>query len=63
MSLPIARTYRLQPSTVALLDATCARLGVYQSDLLELLLLDGLRKVASGEIELKRTPVKFRISM
>lgn len=59
----LARTYRYQPSTVEAIDKAAAALGSYPSRLTELLILDGLRRMESGELKIKRRPVVWSLHL
>lgn len=57
----LARTYRLETDAVRLLDQMADELRVGQSELLQLCLLDGLKRIISGELRVVSEPIKYRL--
>lgn len=57
----LARTYRLHAHTVKRIDELCERRGWYPSDLVQLLVADGLDRLASGDLQIVERPVMFEI--
>lgn len=57
----LARTYRLDRQAVQLLDQMADELRVGQSELLQLCLLDGLKRIISGELRVVSEPIKYRL--
>lgn len=59
----LARTYRLDREAVRLLDQTAENLKVSQSELLTLLLLDGLKRIATGALQVESVPIRYRLRL
>lgn len=57
------RTYRLKVSTVADLEMYCEREGIYPSELVEVLVRNGLDWIAKGEITISRKPIMHRVDI
>lgn len=59
----LVRTYRLRIPTVRRIDGLCAERGWYPSDLVQLLLDEGLNRLQSGDLRITERPVMFQIGI
>ena len=57
----VTRTYVIASETVAKLDALAGELGLWQSDLVDFLLADGLDDIEAGRKRVKTAPIKWGI--
>ena len=57
----VTRTYVIAIETVAKLDALADKLGLWQSDLVDFLLADGLDDIEAGHKGVKTAPIKWGI--
>lgn len=57
----IARTYQLRSDTVQELDELAAKLEIWQSPLVEVLLSIALEEVAAGRLIVRRRVVKYEV--
>lgn len=59
----LARTYRLDPEIVALIDGMAAAYGAPQSHIVNILLTIGLEELDSGRRYLNRTPIRYSVEL
>ncbi len=59
----VARTYRLDPELVGLIDGMAAAYGAPQSRIVNILLRIGLEELDSGRRYLKRTPIRYAVEL
>lgn len=59
----VARTYRLDPELVALIDGMAATYAAPQSRIVNILLHIGLEELDSGRRYLKRTPIRYAVEL
>lgn len=59
----LARTYRLDPEIVALIDGMAAAYAAPQSHIVNLLLHIGLEELESGRRYLKRTSIRYAVAL
>lgn len=59
----VARTYRIDEETVALIDGMASVYGVWPSAIVDLLLRIGLEEVDAGRRVLKRKAIQYAVAL
>lgn len=59
----LARTYRLDPATVAMIDGLAAAYGAPQSRIVAILIRIGFEELEAGRRFLQRRPIRYAVEL